>query len=104
MLGDLAAVASAALFGHRAERRRTEEFFLFQQLASGPLGGNVGGVGSSGGDGVGPSVHHAGIEAVGHGERLEVGLESQGERKLVNKVDRGAGHDGTTAQVLKTQN
>lgn len=101
MLGYLAAVAGAALCGRRAELRRAGTFFIFQQLPSGPLGGDVGGVG--GGDGVGASVHHAGIEAIGHGERLEVGLEGQGERKLVNQVDRGARHDGTTAQVLETQ-
>lgn len=59
-----------------------------------------GGVGS---DGVGASVHHAGVEAVGHGEGLEVRLESQREGELIHQVDRSAGDDGATAEILKTQ-
>lgn len=56
-----------------------------------------------GGDRVGASVHHAGVEAVGHGEGLEVGLESQREREFVNQVNRSAGDDGATAEILETQ-
>lgn len=56
-----------------------------------------------GSDRVGASVHHAGIEAVGHGEGLQVGLESQWKGEFINQVDWGAGDDGATAEVLKTQ-
>lgn len=54
-------------------------------------------------DGVGAPVHHPCVEAVGHGERLEVGLKGQRQRQFVHQVNRSAGDDGATAQVLKAQ-
>lgn len=59
--------------------------------------------GGVGDDGVRASMHHAGVEAIGHGEGLEVGLESQREGEFVDQMNRSAGHDGATAEVLKTQ-
>lgn len=58
---------------------------------------------SVGGDGVGASMHHAGVEAVGHGEGLQVRLQSQREGEFIDQVDWSAGDDGATAQVLKAQ-
>lgn len=49
------------------------------------------------------SVHHDRIHAVGHGEGLEVGLDGDGQRQLVNEVDRRAGHDGSAAEVLQAE-
>lgn len=98
LLGYFTAVSAALC--RRAERRRSEQFGFFQQRPSSPLSGAVVRVGD---DGVRASVHHAGVEAIGHGERLEVGLESQREGELVDEVNRSAGHDGATAEVLETQ-
>lgn len=57
----------------------------------------------AGGDGIGASVHHASIKAVGHREGLQVRLQSQWEGQLVDQVDRRAGNDGATAEVLQTE-
>lgn len=99
LLGYLTAVPAALC---RRAQRRPDQLGFFQQRPSGPLGGGVvsGGVG---GDRVGASVHHASVEAVGHGEGLQVGLQSQREGELINQVDRSARDDGATAEVLKTQ-
>lgn len=94
------AAVSAALCS-RAEGRRPDQFGFFQQRPSGPLCGAV--VGGTGGDGVGASVHHTGVESIGHGEGLQVGLESQREGEFIHQVDWGAGDNGATAEVLKTQ-
>ena len=99
LLGYFAAV-SAGLRG-RAEGWRPDQFGFFQQGPSVPLGGAV--VGGIGGDRVGASVHHTGVESVGHGEGLEVGLESQREGEFIDQVDGGTGDNGATAEVLKTQ-
>lgn len=96
LLGDLTAVSAALC--RRAERLRPDQLGFFQQRPSSPLGGAL-----VGGDRVRTSVHHAGVEAVGHGERLQVRLESQREGELINQVDGGAGDDGATAEILKTQ-
>ena len=48
-------------------------------------------------------MHHHGVHAVRHGEGLEVALDGHGQGKLVDQVDRGAGHDGTAAQVLEAE-
>lgn len=117
--GYLTAVPATAL-GRGAQGRRADEFRLFEQRASHPLGGTVwattattsasyssapsggaaaaivGGVGG-GGYRVGSAVHHAGIEAIGHGEGLEVGLEGGRQRELVHQVDGCARHNGAAA-------
>lgn len=98
LLGYLTAVSAALC--RRAERLRSEQFGFLQQGPSGPLGGTVM---RAGGDRVGASVHHAGVEAAGHGEGLEVGLESQRQREFVDQVDRSAGHDAAAAKILETQ-
>lgn len=48
-------------------------------------------------------MHHDCVHAVGHGERLEVGLYGHGEGQLINQVNRGAGHDGAAAKILKAE-
>lgn len=101
-LGYFAAVSAALRC--RAERRWSDQFWLFKKRPSTPLGSAVvSGGGGGGGDGVGASVHHASVETVGHGKGLEVGLEGEGQGQLVHKVDRRAGDNGAAAEVLKTQ-
>lgn len=99
-LGYFAAVSAALRC--RAERRWSDQFWLFKKRPSTPLGSAVVS-GGGGGDGVGASVHHASVETVGHGKGLEVGLEGEGQGQLVHKVDRRAGDNGAAAEVLKTQ-
>ena len=115
--GYLTAVPGAVLCGG-AQRGRAYELGLFEQRGPCPLGGAVraataaaaaaagrgvvGGVGG-GGDGVGAAVHHAGVEAIGHGEGLEVGLQGRGQGQLLHQVDGRAGHDGAAAQLLEAQ-
>ena len=48
-------------------------------------------------------MHHDCIHAVGHGERLEVGLDGNRERQFVNEVHRCAGDNRTAAQILKAE-
>lgn len=48
-------------------------------------------------------MHHDCVHAVGHGERLEVGLDGHGEGQFVNKVHRCAGDDGAAAQILEAE-
>lgn len=48
-------------------------------------------------------MHHDGVHAVGHGEGLEVGLDGDGQRQLVDEVDRRARHNGSTAEVLQAE-
>lgn len=48
-------------------------------------------------------MHHDCIHAIGHGERLEVGLDGHREGKFVNEVHRCAGDDRTAAQILQTE-
>ena len=57
----------------------------------------------AGGDGVGASMHHDGVHAVGHGEGAQVGLDGHREGQLVDEVDRGAGDYGATAEVLEAE-
>lgn len=52
---------------------------------------------------VGASVHHDRVHAVGHGEGLQVRLYGHGQRQFVDEVNRSAGDDRPTAQVLKTE-
>lgn len=49
-------------------------------------------------------MHHDSIHAVGHGERLEVGLDGHGEGQLVDEVDRHTGDNRSAAQVLEAEN
>lgn len=48
-------------------------------------------------------MHHDCVHPVGHREGLQVALDGDGERQLVNQVHRRAGDDGTTAQVLQAE-
>lgn len=48
-------------------------------------------------------MHHDCIHAVGHGERLEVGLDGNRERQFVNEVHWCAGDNRTAAQILKAK-
>lgn len=48
-------------------------------------------------------MHHPGIEAVGHGEGLEVASQGHGERQLVHEVHRRAGAHSSATQVLEAQ-
>lgn len=64
LLGYFTAVPAALC--RLAERRRCEQFGFFQQSSSSPLGGAV--VCCVGNNGVRASMHHTGVEAVGHGE------------------------------------
>ncbi len=48
-------------------------------------------------------MHHDGIHAIGHRERLEVGLDGHREGQFINKVHRRAGDDGTAAQILEAE-
>lgn len=91
-LGDLAVVASAVL---RRALRRPDGLGSLQAVSLGAAG-RVG-------QRVGASVHHDGVHAVGHGEGLQVGLDGDGQRQLVDEVDRRARHDGSAAQVLQAE-
>lgn len=48
-------------------------------------------------------MHHDGVHAVGHGEGLEVGLDGDRQRELVDEVDRRARHNGSAAEILETK-
>lgn len=48
-------------------------------------------------------MHHDRIHAVGHGERLEMGLDGHWEGQFVNQVDWCAGDNGTATQVLEAK-
>lgn len=48
-------------------------------------------------------MHHDSVHAVGHGEGLEVRLDGDGQRQLVDEVDRRARHDGSAAEVLQAE-
>lgn len=48
-------------------------------------------------------MHHDGVHPVGHGEGLQVTLDGDGERQLVDQVHRRARHNGATAQVLQAE-
>ena len=48
-------------------------------------------------------MHHDCIHAVGHGERLEVGLDGHREGQLVDEVHRCAGNDRAAAQILEAE-
>lgn len=78
-LGDLAVVACAVLWG---ALRRTAGLGALQTVAFGAA--------SRVGQRVGASVHHDGVHAVGHGEGLEVRLDGDRQRQLVDEVDRRA--------------
>lgn len=92
LLGDLTVAAGAIL---RRALRRTDRLGALQAVAFGAAGWV--------GQRVGASVHHDGIHSVGHGEGLEVGLDCDGQRELIDEVDRRAGHDGSAAEVLQAE-
>lgn len=48
-------------------------------------------------------MHHDSIHAIGHREGLEVALDGDGQRELVDEMHRGTGDDGTAAEVLQTE-
>lgn len=48
-------------------------------------------------------MHHHGVHAVGHGEGLQVALDGDGKRQLIDQVDRRAGNDGPTTEVLEAE-
>lgn len=48
-------------------------------------------------------MHHHGVHAVGHRERLQVRFDGNRKRQLVDEVHWGAGDDGTAAQVLEAE-
>ncbi len=48
-------------------------------------------------------MHHDGVHAVGHRERLEVGLDGHRKGQFVNEVHRCAGDDGAAAQILEAE-
>lgn len=87
-LGDLAAASPGRAGGRAAALPSTD---------TAPL------VGGAGGQREGAAVHHPGIEAIGHGEGLEVAAQGHRERKLVHQVHGRAGHHGSAAQVLQAQ-
>lgn len=91
-LRDFTVVAGAVL---RRALRWTDGLGAFQAVAFGAAG-RVG-------QRVRASVHHDGVHAVGHGEGLEVGLDGDGQRQLVDEVDRRARHDGSAAEVLQAE-
>lgn len=87
-------------------------FTALSGAASGRALGRAGGldfaeaaplVAGASGEGVGAAVHHPGVQAIGHGERLEVASQGHGEWELVHQVHRRAGHHGSAAQVLQAQ-
>lgn len=49
-------------------------------------------------------MHHPGVQAIGHGEGLEVASQGHGQRELVHQVHGRAGHHRSAAQVLQAQN
>lgn len=90
-LGDLTVVASAV---GRRTLRRPDGFGALQAVAF---------AAAAVGQRVGASVHHDGVHPVGHGEGLQVALNGDGERQLVYQVHRGAGDNGTAAQILQAE-
>lgn len=48
-------------------------------------------------------MHHDGVHAVGHGEGFEVRLDGDGQRELVDEVDRRTRHDGSAAEILEAE-
>lgn len=48
-------------------------------------------------------MHHPGVQAIGHRERLKVASYGNRERELVHQMHRCAGHHSTAAEVLQTQ-
>lgn len=48
-------------------------------------------------------MHHNSVHAIGHRERLEVALDGDRKRELVDEVHGGAGNDGPAAEVLQTE-
>ena len=91
-LGDLAVAAGAALGGALGG---PDGLVPLQAVALG--------AGGAAGQRVRASVHHDGVHPVGHGERLQVGLDGHRQRQLVDEVDRSAGDDGPAAQVLQSE-
>lgn len=53
--------------------------------------------------GVRAAVHHHSVHAVGHGEGFQVALDGDGKRQLIDQVDRRAGNDGPTTEVLEAE-
>lgn len=91
-LGNLTVVAGAVLGGALG---RPAGLGALQAVAFG-ASGRVG-------QRVRASVHHDGVHAVGHGEGLEVRLDGDGQRQLVDEVHRRARHDGSAAEVLQAE-
>lgn len=91
LLRDLAVVARAVLWGALG---RPDGFGSLQAVpfaaAAAPAAGQ----------GIGAAVHHHRVHPVGHGEGFQVALDGDGQGQLVDEVHRGAGHDGSAAQVL----
>lgn len=48
-------------------------------------------------------MHHDGVHAIGHREGLEMALDGDGQRELVDEVHGGAGDNGPTAEVLQAE-
>lgn len=48
-------------------------------------------------------MHHDGVHAIGHREGLEVALDGDGQRELVDEVHGGAETTGPAAEVLQTE-
>lgn len=52
---------------------------------------------------VGAPVHHDGVHAVGHREGLEVALDGDRQRQLVDEVHGGAGDDRPATEILQAE-
>lgn len=91
-LGDLTVAPGAVLW---RTLRRPDGFGAFEAVAFAASGGV--------GQRVGPTVHHDGVHAVRHGERLQMALDGYWKRQLIDQVHRGTGNNGATAQVLQTE-
>lgn len=93
-LGDLAVAARAVLGGAlgRPDGLGPFEAVALAAAAPGPTGQRVG-----------APVHHDGVHAIGHREGLEVALDGDGQRELVDEVHGGARNDGPAAEVLQTE-
>lgn len=91
LLRDLAVVARAVLWGAlgRPNRLGSLQAVAFAAAAA-----------AAAGQGVRAAVHHHRVHPVGHGEGFQVALDGDGQRQLVDEVHRGAGNDGSAAQVL----
>ena len=48
-------------------------------------------------------MHHNSVHAIGHREGLEMALDGDRKRELVDEVHGGAGNDGPAAEVLQTE-